>query len=311
MQAVPEKTTIDGDDHATTRTLADFLRDMNPYVDEFTRPPAFHKFRGLPLELRYKIYENYLFDDVKSITSRMWPVITIDLDLCYGQFKRQTSELFLPKLCEVNRVIRAEVMLFIAKTATYQIDNAASMRRVMGIMDRASMCRDTRMLPNIYKLNLADVNDMTQAFLRKFDAFEGYMVDQADAACNFVVDSLSAFSSIRALGLSFSAPTFNTYAVWDHYEAAPVDRFMDRFDMLCITALEQLQTVTLKGLSGFSSWRDFVGGALGVPDGEKREHLETIVGMARDLKDKLMHERREVEVQVQLVYADEHESMKL
>ncbi|KAJ4382058.1 hypothetical protein N0V86_002386 [Didymella sp. IMI 355093] len=48
-------------------------RDPEEYIEDMLTHPAFERFQDLPVELRYKIYEEYFLDDRRNLTTRGWP----------------------------------------------------------------------------------------------------------------------------------------------------------------------------------------------------------------------------------------------
>lgn len=53
---------------ATPDVFDELLHALNPYIDELTWEPTFHQFEDLPIELRYKVYEQYFLDHDKTLS---------------------------------------------------------------------------------------------------------------------------------------------------------------------------------------------------------------------------------------------------
>jgi hypothetical protein len=46
------------------------LRSLNPYIDDLQ--PSFHRCLELPIELRYKVYEEYFRREFTAIACQSW-----------------------------------------------------------------------------------------------------------------------------------------------------------------------------------------------------------------------------------------------
>lgn len=86
---------------------------------------------------------------------------------------------------------------------------------------------------------------------------------------------------------------------------------MQGLDLRCIAGLEELQSVKISGVSGYRSWRDLDPVLIRPPPPkeEKREHLEAVVELGRQLKELLKQKDRNVDVRVRLIYSDQDEEM--
>jgi hypothetical protein len=78
----------------------DLLNDIEPYIDDVTWQPIFHRFPDLPIELRYEIYELYFHSNrERALATKNWAHYNFSAE----ELHRRESSKFLPKFCTANK----------------------------------------------------------------------------------------------------------------------------------------------------------------------------------------------------------------
>ncbi|KAF2033567.1 hypothetical protein EK21DRAFT_108706 [Setomelanomma holmii] len=138
---------------AASDAFSELLHALNPYLDD-QEPCKFPSFCFLPIELRYKVYEEYFIDDRKSFACTTW---WAELERRIGGFsldKKRVSTPFLPSLCFVNRRLRDEAISFFFSTIEVACTSSTSEKAY--ICDKLESSRCLSIAKKIRKLVFID-----------------------------------------------------------------------------------------------------------------------------------------------------------
>jgi hypothetical protein len=252
--------TSDIEPTAITYTVTDLIRDFSSTLQTTAHrskarrlfplgdpapEPKFHRFRDLPLELRWEIYEHYFCDDLRSLACKDWRIAgrtyTHDwqpLYVWYGQ-----TQPFLPALCLVSRAMLTEVMRRLLRNAHVKIQG--HLRRMF--IEKMTNCR---MLPIPEHVCTLELGAVTFAGPERF--YEGFVHQPMRLCAARTVqlhnELLSRCSNVRTLHLTFWTPhrRYSSYAHRPHI-AIPIDSFIEDFDLQPILDMENLQELEIVG----------------------------------------------------------------
>lgn len=130
---------------------------LNPYIDDITTLPTFHRFTDLPLELRFNVYEQYFINDSRSLACSKWPdengTARIQLRKPNGRRWSKAAP-FLPAICFVDHAVNAEAVPFLIGSARCRIEEPYE---AAWIFMKAGV---SNILSKVRQLELSDTNGL-------------------------------------------------------------------------------------------------------------------------------------------------------
>jgi hypothetical protein len=241
--------------HADAAFL-ELARDLEEYIVDILTQPAFERFQDLPVELRYKIYEEYFLNDRHNLTTRDWP----ELDWTTIHHERvlnlRTSAPFLPALCFADKALLVEAGEFLLSALSMTFINPLSL---MQFFQLAVSCRLPRLVitHNIRRLRFLDANGTAQAatvYLHD-QRIRSYSPTSAEIANRAVMTALNSCKGLHELNLHFHTAVTCRF---DHMPPVEppiitvddIKSHLVGFNIKPLLALEELRTLTIFGYSG-------------------------------------------------------------
>ncbi|KAH7077957.1 hypothetical protein BKA63DRAFT_564502 [Paraphoma chrysanthemicola] len=190
------------------------LQGLNTFVDDRVRQPEFFNFRQLPIEIRYKVYEQYFLDNEITLSSRSGPVIDINTEFVHNCHFGPVPGPFASNLCLVNRTSRTEVTAFITRFATFSTDHKIGTMRLIDCLQRLTLTGEPKTLESTRKLSLRNLNGCSTQCVGKDEESQAAREAQSKETCEYVAQILPKFTGIRTLDLEFRAPVFSSFSVF-------------------------------------------------------------------------------------------------
>jgi hypothetical protein len=104
-----------------TDAFGELLRTLNPYLDDLFRQSEFHCFLNIPLELRYKVYEEYVLEENKALACQKWNGV----ENWPSNLRRRNHKIpFLSPLCRTSHALSSEVLAFIMNSTTFDVSGS-------------------------------------------------------------------------------------------------------------------------------------------------------------------------------------------
>lgn len=236
--------------------LLKLAHDLEQFIEEMMSRPTLDRFEDLPVELRYKIYEEYFLNNCRSLATREWP----ELDWTPVQdekiLKYRTYAPILLALCLVSKVLLVEVGVFLLSALTLTFIEPPPL---MQFIQLAAPCRlpGLRIAHNIRRLKFLDANGAANAATiyvhgQRSRTFEPIFAEIANRA---TMTALNSCKGLHELDLHFNTPITGRF---DH--APPVEPpvitaedvvpYLVGFNVKPFLALKELRKLTIRGWSG-------------------------------------------------------------
>lgn len=263
------------------------------YIKDITWQPTFDRFEDLPVELRYKIYEEYFLDDRRSLATREWPELYWNSVHDEKTLERRNTAPFLPSLCFLNKALLTEVgeFLFSALAITF-IEPVP----LMQFFQLATPCRlpGLRIVHSIRRLRFLEANGAAQAYTMYVHGHcgGGFEPIVAETANRATMTALNSCAGLHQLNLHFdNGLSFK----FDHMppveppviEVEDIARYLNCFSIKPILALKELRELTITGHSGRTTLCSHAPFDIDAADfqGDTVSRLRPLVHIAHKLQD--------------------------
>ncbi|KAF1837339.1 hypothetical protein BDW02DRAFT_595661 [Decorospora gaudefroyi] len=291
----------------------ELLAALNPYVDELVHQPTFHHFLDLPVELRCLVHEQYFLDEKKSISCRNWPHLEFSQTFMDSIRHKRITASFLPNLCLTSKQLQGELFTCLLEAAHFEFANCNALGCVLLFLCSSAM--PLRLPLTLRKLSLKNLNGQRKRLL--FKAFNDLFLKESQELAQSGIECYTAvlpvFPRLRELTLEFYAPLMYMSRTWNGDEQDPVHAlsikdYLGRVRLEPILGLQELQRVTIIGISGNCNKSDLVTlHGIKIIDDGKADHLTPISLLGGQIKEGFKAQNRNVAVTACLQYApDEH-----
>ena len=205
----PESSAVDRagvpSDHSC-RAFLDLSNDIEPYIDEMTWQLTFQRFRDIPIELRYEIYELY-FDSnrERALATKNWPRYNFSAE----ELHRRDSAKFLPDLCIASKSCMKEAYVHLLSSLSFQFEDVL---QTIQFLDEAAQSQSSELniVHNIHSLEQRNTNECHKAhlFFRGDQCLTGLnrkAVGQSNATVNVALNMFQHLHHLR-LALASTGP---------------------------------------------------------------------------------------------------------
>lgn len=283
------------------------------YIRDIMWQPTFDRFEDLPVELRYKIYEEYFRDDRRDWPELHWNSVHDEKIL-----KRRKTAPFLPSLCFVNKALLTEVgeFLFSALAITF-----VEPLPLMQFFQLATPCRLPGLIiaHSIRLLRFLEANGAARAYTVYVHGHcgGGFEPIVAETANRATMTALNSCARLHQLDLHFdSGMSFK----FDHIppidppviEVEDIARYLDGFSVKPILALKELRELTITGHSGRTTLCSHAPFDIDAADfqGDTISRLQALVHIAQKLQDAFKARGQVVQVVVKSYWGKDEKEVQ-
>ncbi|KAF2033565.1 hypothetical protein EK21DRAFT_86066 [Setomelanomma holmii] len=208
---------------------------------------AFHTFSGLPLELRYKLYERYFSADEETIAGRSWPLIPVELRASDWRSPRTRLSRLLPDLCFVSKTLRTESLTHLMLLATLELFPYSEPPIIELFLAKLTAVSDIHILSRAKRVKINDANNTLGSHLHNHETRDG-PAHKRSAASNLACSKLiTHFIGARELTLCFYAPCGDADIAPHGDVALNIAGFLEGFDVGCIIQLSSIEAIIMRG----------------------------------------------------------------
>jgi hypothetical protein len=252
--------------------------------------PVFHRFLDLPIELRYKVFEESILDEPGVVACRPWNEVTSPwYSLSYGSR-------FLPNICMTSRELMSEIVAFLTSSSTFDMGGTCEVKFICKRLSSISSVHDFRA---IRRLRFTDANFTSYSHIYHWATkAEGACLERAQEANELCTDIVAQLDDLKELTLRFYAPS-KSYGNPRLVHAMSIGPFLNGFNTRCLLQQKNLRKVILSAKSSFKT-----DDGLSPLQDDDAEKLRPVLDLGKQIKQGF-EERGQggVEVQVRLLYA--------
>jgi hypothetical protein len=275
------------------------LQHLNPFIDESPSQREFHRFLDLPLELRYKVYEQHFLDNTKSTCTAYRPTLSMNDPAMLRNYKRQV----LPDLCCVSKLLREELLKCLLDRMEVKLRDLFHLKLYAGRLSSGKMFESFDLFARFRTVTFRGLN--SEIVLCLYASWEFGIIEANNTT---VTRLLPTFAGIRHLSVVLTSPLhLRDHADHITYKTLSITNCLQGLDTASIVGLKELRKLTITGTTGFASLGN--PGRLQTPieDDENIEHLRSVSELAQQIKDGLKEHGRDVRVEVYLKYGKDLE----
>jgi hypothetical protein len=276
-------------------------------LDPARTTTSFDRFRDLPTELRYQVYEQHFLDDSSAITTREWPLLRLHVDPARRKLP------FLPAVCFVSKDIHTEAVSALMHVATLKIaPRIKSKQTVFRVGDTSK----DHAIRQVRKIRLVDFNDLSGSKIIKGATLPDICKSRArkSNAINSVL--LGQFKHLTEVTMHFHAAThtspFLPRASRTH--ALSIDKYLASLNMGVLLRQQGIQKITLLGKASYYIMRKQAGAQriyLGSLQDDTVENLMPLLDLGKRMKEEFKRKGREVQIQVCLSHKGQRDEIRL
>lgn len=233
-------------EHVDT-AFSELAQALEPFIEDALAKPRFYKFEALPIELRYKIYEEHFLVNKGSLATQSWPHLTWQS----RELRTRTSAPFLPRLCLASKTLLREVGAFLLSSILFDFETTKLMQRFIKKTKRFRHT-DLNIVRHIRKVIIRNVNHFSDALV----TCDSDPLDKEVAKSNLVASSLlPRFQNLYELYLTFYASMkffSSELSLTDlsTITALNVGDYLEKFGPRSILRLENIRRIEIRGVSG-------------------------------------------------------------
>ena len=198
-----DRTSIGPSSSCTDAAFLELAHNLELYIEDILWRPTFHGFLDLPIELRYKIYEEYFSNNEGAVTTQSWSHVTWHL----SEYRRRASVQFLPRFCLASKVLLKEVASFLLTPMEFRFEHVGNL---LYFLEAAAHFQTLKfnIAHHVRRLYVHDVNELRFAQTGFVNGSSFLHIDMLRTELANVSTSvaLNNFQGLPELVLAFHAP---------------------------------------------------------------------------------------------------------